>query len=183
MTKYNLQKKDIEELYINQQKSAKQIAELYGIKSKNTIFNFMKKCGIPRRLAHDSELRRVNTKKARWKGCGELSGAYWYALRFGANTRKIPFKISIEYAWELFQKQNCKCALSGVELGFWIKNNTNEDKRVQTASLDRIDPKLGYVEGNVQWIHKELNRMKMKNQQYEFINWCKLVTQHQEKIS
>lgn len=30
-----------------------------------------------------------------------------------------------------------------------------------TASLDRIDGARGYVEGNVWWVHKDVNVMKM----------------------
>ena len=41
-----------------------------------------------------------------------------------------------------------------------------------TASLDRIDSAKGYVKGNVQWIHKEVNRMKSDLSDEQFIAFC-----------
>ena len=44
-----------------------------------------------------------------------------------------------------------------------------------TASLDRIDSSKGYVEGNVQWVHKMINMSKQQYSQEEFIDMCKAV--------
>ena len=44
-----------------------------------------------------------------------------------------------------------------------------------TASLDRIDSSKGYIKGNVQWVHKEFNKMKLDLLDKEFIDICKLV--------
>jgi len=41
-----------------------------------------------------------------------------------------------------------------------------------TASLDRIDSSKGYIEGNVQWVHKMVNMSKQQYTQEEFINMC-----------
>jgi hypothetical protein len=49
-------------------------------------------------------------------------------------------------------------------------------KTLTTASLDRIDSSIGYVEGNVQWIYKPLNTMKGTLSNQEFIQLCKEVT-------
>jgi hypothetical protein len=45
------------------------------------------------------------------------------------------------------------------------------------ASLDRIDSSKGYIDGNVQWVHKEVNEMKMQATQNEFIEYCNLVAE------
>ena len=45
-----------------------------------------------------------------------------------------------------------------------------------TASLDRIDSNLGYVKGNVQWVHKHINVMKNIFNQDMFIFLCNQVT-------
>ena len=81
--------------------------------------------------------------------------------------------ITKEYIWDLFIKQNRKCALSGIELTFPLKNN---DKSYN-ASLDRIDSSLGYIEGNVQWVDKTINIMKNKFNQTYFIELCKKVAE------
>ena len=51
----------------------------------------------------------------------------------------------------------------------------------KTASLDRIDSNLSYIKDNVQWIHKDLNRMKNEFSQDRFIEVCKAVFEHQRK--
>lgn len=60
-------------------------------------------------------------------------------------------------------KQHRKCNLSGVELEF---DKTN------SASLDRIDNTKGYTLENVQWVHKDINRMKNVFSQDYFIDMC-----------
>ena len=91
---------------------------------------------------------------------------YIKRIEQGAIKRNFTFEISNEYIWSLFCKQEGKCALSGVEISF-------ENK---TASLDRIDSKIGYKEGNVQWLHKVVNQMKSNRTDEEFIDWCKKIT-------
>jgi len=110
-----------------------------------------------------------------WTGTGEISGQRWIQIkRGGMSLRKsrnnIIFEITIDYAWRLFLEQNRKCALTGIELVFG-KSNAEET----TASLDRIDSKKGYIEGNVQWVHKDINRMKNIYSQEYFIDMCKKV--------
>lgn len=140
-------------------------------------------CGqIVKRNPH--ELRREGNKmckncrtkaisKKNWKGCGDISGDFWYGIQQSSKKRNYEFQISIEQAWELFLEQNKKCALSGYDLQFTrIRRNKNE---YITASLDRIDSSKGYIISNVQWIHKSINKMKMDLPQEDFIKWCKLI--------
>ena len=98
-----------------------------------------------------------NKKSIHWKGYGDISGAFWYCVRQGAEKRGIEFIVSIEDAWEQFQKQNGKCALSGVDISF-PKHRRDHDNR--TASLDRINNDKGYIIGNIQWLHKKVNELK-----------------------
>ena len=57
-----------------------------------------------------------------WKGYGEISGTFWYHIKKSALKRNIKLSISIKQGWELFLKQNKKCALSGIELNFQKKS-------------------------------------------------------------
>lgn len=91
-----------------------------------------------------------------WKGYGELSGHYYAIVKQGAKKRGLKFALTIQYLWKLFLSQKRKCALSGEELFFARSYGATE----QTASLDRIDSRKGYVKGNVQWIHKHIQTMK-----------------------
>lgn len=87
------------------------------------------------------------------------------------------FSISIEEGWKLFEKQNKLCAMSGVPITF---RTQKADSPNQSASLDRIDSSKGYIPGNVQWIHKTLNKLKLAMPNDEFISWCKLVGKYNE---
>lgn len=51
----------------------------------------------------------------------------------------------------------------------------NSWNRKCTASLDRIDSAKGYVEGNVQWVHKRINLMKGTLSEKDFIAFCQMV--------
>jgi len=44
-----------------------------------------------------------------------------------------------------------------------------------TLSLDRIDSSLGYIEGNIQPVHKVVNNMKSNMTDEEFIEWTKII--------
>ncbi len=86
-----------------------------------------------------------------------------------AGSRNIKFDILEDEIWELLKKQNYKCALSGINIYF----NHTKDK---TASLDRIDSTKGYIKNNIQWVHKDINKMKMDFPENKFIYLCKMVS-------
>jgi hypothetical protein len=78
-----------------------------------------------------------------------------------------------QHAWDLFLKQNKKCVLSGLPIEFKARR-----KGHNTASLDRINSNEGYVDGNVQWVHKDINWMKNTFSQQHFVDMCKKVADH-----
>lgn len=119
---------------------------------------------------------RKGSKNPKWTGYGEISGEFWSGIKCNAKSayrrrKGIAFSITIRYAWNLYLQQNRKCALSGILITFGD---------FKTASLDRIDSKKGYVKGNVQWIHKDLNIMKQSYSQKYFVEWCNLVSAYQK---
>lgn len=110
-------------------------------------------------------------------GSKNITGVYWGSIAHGAKIRDIPFNLTLEYAQKLLEEQKFKCALSGILLIADIDNSVHYGKStLNTLSLDRIDSNLGYIEGNVQWVHKDLNWMKNSFHNTEFINWCRLVS-------
>ena len=118
--------------------------------------------------------RPIGKSHSLWTGVGEMSGDFWYnhieRSANGSKRKSIPLTITKKYVWDLFLKQDRKCALSGVELYFPSKNGAS-----YTASLDRIDSSKGYIENNVQWVHKDINMMKRIYTQKYFIEMCKKV--------
>lgn len=111
----------------------------------------------------------------KWKGYGEISGEIYYGIVRSGVDRDIEFSIDIKILWNLFLQQNRKCALSGQTLIFGNKSSNKSDT---TASLDRIDSSRGYVIDNIQWIHKDINRMKQHFDEEYFIKTCKLIAEH-----
>jgi len=70
--------------------------------------------------------------------------------------------------------QGRKCALLGLSIVFALTFQTKVGSDT-TASLDRIDPSYGYIVGNVQLVHKDINYMKGNTDQPRFIELCCLV--------
>lgn len=123
---------------------------------------------------HASKLKQASSFK-QWTGYEELNGQYFAKLRCGAKKRNIPFDITIEQAWEQFLKQERKCALTKLELTFARARAKNAGVAIQTASLDRINSNKGYTVDNIQWLHKDVNRMKNGFTQEYFLSMCELI--------
>lgn len=118
-------------------------------------------------------LRIERVQKSFRKGYGEISGTFWVTTYHGAKRRNIKFLISIKDAWHQYQKQEGKCALSGVKLTFQKDRLTKG-----TASIDRIDSNKPYTKNNIQWVHKTVNLMKNKQNEADFIKFCKLIAEN-----
>jgi len=101
--------------------------------------------------------------------CGKVPLWYFHGLEYGAKKRGIRFEVSVEYVSDLYERQCGKCIFSGRTLTFAC--GTKAYKKT-TASLDRIVSSQGYVKGNVQWIHKVLNKMKKNWSDDRFIRQC-----------
>jgi hypothetical protein len=97
-------------------------------------------------------------------------------IRRRAIRKKYPLDITEDYIWLLYISQNRKCALTGLDIVF--KNKFTKILET-TASLDRIDSSLGYIISNVQWVHKDINAMKINLDQQDFISLCRTVSNHQ----
>lgn len=135
-------------------------------------------------------------------GVGDITKTHYFAYKSSsiANRRKSKNqKIfdgkypSIEFLWSLYEKQNGRCALSGVKIKFGKlirtpkknvtkKSNDWQQSRINskenTASLDRIDSSIGYTNDNAQWVHKKVNFMKGSLDQDDFIELCSLIANY-----
>ncbi len=146
----------------------------------NILTNHTQSCGC---------LKTIKGKDHKdWAGYGDLANRKWNSYIIKAKSRNLIFDITIEYAWNLFIEQNKKCALSGIDISINslntnrnINKNPTRKKIYPTASLDRINNNLGYIEGNVQWVHKDLNWMKGTFDQDRFIELCTLVSNKNKK--
>jgi hypothetical protein len=164
------------------------VKDLSCIKNGRSYWNCVCDCGKEKVVCGHSIVRRSAiscgcwNKKKNWQGVGDLGKNYWSRIVKHASERNLDFSISMEYAWNLFQKQKGKCALSGVDMLLdpsWGKN-TKMGQSKHTASLDRIDSSKGYIEGNVQWVHKAVNKMKSNLLESDFIFWCTKISKYRD---
>ncbi len=98
----------------------------------------------------------------------------FYTMRRGAERRGYEWAITLEYFVKLIEDQNYLCKLTGLPIVFGASRRDYQHGGA-TASLDRIDSGVGYVVGNLQWVHKDVNRMKMDLPQDRLIELCKLI--------
>lgn len=81
--------------------------------------------------------------------------------------RGIEHSISIEYLEELWIKQKGLCYYTNKPM---LRDLTNTENNNDSVSIDRVDSKKGYIEGNIvlcKWI---INRMKNDISHDDFIN-------------
>ncbi len=116
-----------------------------------------------------------NSKHHAWKGVGELSKNLFNTYRHGAIEREIEFDITIEQAWSIFELQGGRCAMTGWPIKF---NETYKGQKEKTASLDRIDSSRGYVTGNLQWVHRDINNLKKNWDLGRFIEMCTAIANY-----
>lgn len=83
--------------------------------------------------------------------------------------------IDREFILMLKEKQNNKCAVSGVELN-WIHKYKNK------VSVDRIDCNKGYTEDNIRLVTQQVN-YALSNFEYEwFLDMCRNVVIHNKLL-
>lgn len=88
-------------------------------------------------------------------------------------------QITSEYLEELFQKQQGKCALSGVDLTW----TTGHGRRATNISLDRIRPGQEYSPDNVRLVCLAVNIMRSDMVDENFLPWIERIHQHSIKQS
>jgi hypothetical protein len=133
----------------------------------------IKSCGCYRGIASRNRFKNISF--------GDITGGFWYKIKKSAESRNKDFEITIEDAWNLFEKQKRKCALSNLELNFYAKNKTKlniKNRIFFLPSLDRIDSNIGYIKGNIQWVCQEINMMKWKLSQEDFKFLCEKINKN-----
>jgi hypothetical protein len=89
-------------------------------------------------------------------------------IKSRAKKENIPFNLSFNYAMSIVTEE---CPALGVKLAWAEQKGMDRNK---SPSLDKINPALGYVEGNVMWLSFMANAMKRdasKEQLRKFAEW------------
>lgn len=112
---------------------------------KNGIRGTCKECASE--YSKNWQTRKKATLRGRMSQL--LSAAKSRASRSG-----IPFDLTEDYLTELWETQNGKCAVSDLPFSQrkskWFRDPYN-------PSLDKINPQLGYVEGNIRFVLEAVN--------------------------
>lgn len=90
-----------------------------------------------------------------------------------AKTKRVPFDIGGAYLSELWDEQNGKCAVSGMEMDLIMSEKylTNP----QAPSVDRIIPSKGYVKGNVRIVCYQVNMALSEYGEEQLMKMCRAI--------
>src|ERR1035441_4182702 len=122
----------------------------------------------------NSRPQAVGVRSPNWKGFGNISNTIFSKFKNGAEERELPFSITIQDMDAQWNSQNGKCAYTGEQLVGNVKNYMH-NKKMMTASLDRIDSSKGYTKDNIQWVLKDINMMKQQLKENKFLGLCNSV--------
>jgi hypothetical protein len=112
----------------------------------------------------------------------KLCITYYKKIESNAKKRGLEFNIDIDYLYNLYLNQNKKCALTGVDINI-VSTSVRVKYHLNTASLDRINSDVGYVIGNVRWLHKSINQLKSDLSDDDLIYMCNLIIKHNPESS
>lgn len=133
----------------------KEVYQLTADLKKKNKTNRAKSCGCYRKTHRNSK----------WNGYCDISGTLISDLKHRSKKKKMDMDIDAKFLWDLFIKQDKKCAISGLD----IKIN-------KTASVDRIDSLKGYTKNNIWWVHRDVNKIKMDLPLSRLIELCEIIT-------
>jgi hypothetical protein len=100
----------------------------------------------------NKEVISIKARKRRWDN---LPRYLCKEAERRANKLGIPFDLSPDYIYSIWPKDNT-CPVFGTEFVIARKNQACDT----SASIDRINPRLGYIIGNVAIISGKANRIK-----------------------
>jgi hypothetical protein len=112
---------------------------------------------------NNQELNRTSTKEKHIKRL--MSHA-----KHRSKVQNINFNLTFKYLLKIA----CDvCPILQVNLSWSANGNGRSDL---SPSLDKIDPEIGYIEGNVQWVSYKANAMKSNasfKELHQFADWVK----------
>ena len=98
------------------------------------------------------------------------------ASRRGEHTKEID--ITLDDLYEIGEKQDWKCAMTGVPLEFTRGGSFENGTNPNSCTIDRHYNTTGYLDWNVQLTIWSVNSLKRSLSTKEFIKMCNLVANH-----
>ena len=103
---------------------------------------------------------------------GICSRAAGYA-KYRAKKKNIPYNISTQYLISIYPK-NHRCPILGYKMEPFQNGKIGQSKH--SPSLDRIDPRKGYVKGNVEFVCGLANNMMSMAEGKDIIRFARWAT-------
>lgn len=171
---------------------ARQYERQYAAKQREVIFSPIKQCTICNSPLPESKTWNSKTcsdecsKRLKLRTTYDrLNGNWERYLRTLCRKRQDEFRCKHFDEHDLIkilEKQNYKCALTGVELTCNVRLNEDATKKRSVfrtnVSIDRIDNKKGYTLDNVHLVCYVVNVARHDCTIEEYIDWCKKVTEY-----
>lgn len=92
-------------------------------------------------------------------------------IRNRAKRKNLEFAINKELLIKIWEGQEGKCALTGIEM----THEKGKGTIPTVASVDRIDPSKGYTPHNIQLVCNQANKMKQDLTKEQLKMWCSAV--------
>lgn len=162
------------ELYCLNCKTYKPLSEFYPnsstTKNRNYYSSYCKHC--------ESERNKIKREKMVSDDIESFFKKLATACRTRAYQSKGKFNCSItwEQLVELYEKQNHKCALSGIEM----TTLRQKGRLPNNASVDRIIPGGDYSIDNIRLVCNHVNMMRSDLSDDELIKYCKSILKYNE---
>lgn len=101
----------------------------------------------------------------------------WYASckKSRCKRHNVLYNLDSDFLLEMWNSQFGKCYYSGISMIY------GKDT-LFSASLDRLDPDLGYVRGNVVWCTKAMNGAKNKYNTNDFMEFISMLKRNKVRV-
>jgi hypothetical protein len=103
--------------------------------------------------------------------------AHLAKLRHRAKEQGVPFDLTVEDLFTAWEIQKGQCFYTGHLVDFTVFTEKRTHPHLDFPSVDRKDPKSGYVPTNIVWCTYRINRMKNDLDEQEFTALCKLISE------
>lgn len=161
-------------LYCKRCKTYRPLSNFYenasDIKCRNYYSSNCKDCESERKRTKREELYD-NDKERFIKSL--LQGCKTRALK----DNKFKFDLTLDQVLELWDKQNGKCAISGLDM----TTIRGKGKMILNASIDRIVPGNDYTISNIQLVCSHVNMMKSDLTEEELLEFCEAIINNKKK--
>lgn len=99
----------------------------------------------------------------------------------GAASRGLSWELSDDQVWALVQGMCCWCGAAPEKRKLWETDSRNRTIEYYLNGIDRLDPRKGYVSGNVVTSCTQCNRAKSDLSSQEFLEHVARIVNYQDR--